>query len=132
MSDQQSKTEAAAAIRSDVGLAVGSTIWVFDGNRRIYAKDGRGGPIYREHWRPAKITSETSRSWITDWGQKVPKKGERPGVCFTEKEVDEKSWVEDNHYKISDAVNRVRDHETLRAIAKLVGYETANDQADRS
>src|SRR5690348_13336803 len=89
------RTATAPAVASGVLLAVGSTIWVFDCNRRVYAKDGRGGPIYREHWRPVKIASETSRSWITDWGQKVPKKGEHHGVCFTEKEVDDKSWVED-------------------------------------
>lgn len=124
-------TQAASELKSDppVGcadlLGIGSTVWMFDQNRRIY-KDNRSGPIYREYWRPIKITSETTRSWITERGNKIPKKGEHNGYCFTEQEVNDKSWVEDNRYKIAEAVNWMRDVETLRAVAKLAGYEMPN------
>lgn len=105
-------------------LGVGSTIWMFDSNRRVYDKNKGGNPIYREHWRPAKITGETSRSWITDrWGQKVLKRGPHPGAAFTQEEVDDDVFINDNRYTISDAVRRCRDAATLRAVALLVGYE---------
>lgn len=114
-------------------LGVGSTVWIFDENRRVYpkAEKGRlwasGGPIYREHWTPAKIISETSRSWITDrWDRKVPKKGDHPGVCFTQKEVDDAVWMNDHKYKVAKAVERCRDVEAMKAIARIVGYETPN------
>lgn len=117
-----SQSEIGGVVSSTALLGIGSTIWIFDQNRRVY-RDNRSRPVYREYWRPIKITSETTRSWITEWGQKIPKKGEHHGVCFTEKEVDDKSWVEENRYKISEAVNRMRDAETLRAVAKLAGYD---------
>lgn len=110
-------------------IAIGSAIWIFDQNRRIYPKAGKGrlwasgGPIYREHWTPAKITGETSRSWITDrYGRKIPKKGEHPGVAFTQKEVDDAVWMHDHRYRVSELAARCQDVEIVRQIAKLVGY----------
>ena len=113
-------------------MGVGSTVWIFDNNRRVYpkAEKGRlwasGGPIYREHWTTAKIIGETRRSWITDRNQKVPKKGPHPGVRFTQHEVDEDAWMNDHRYKVSEAVARCRDVEKLRAIAQAVGSTVEN------
>lgn len=103
-------------------LSIGSTIYVYDGNYRVYAANNNG-PIYREHWRPMEITGETSRSWITAWGEKVPKRGAHHGVAFTIKEVDDMCWMNDHRYKIEREVGRIRDSIKLREIAKIIGYD---------
>ena len=113
------------AVASDALLGIGSTIWMFDNNRRIYPKPrsaSGGGPIYREHWRPVTIEGETSRSWVTSWyGNKVPKRGPRHGVAFTEAEVNADVWAHDHRYKIVRMVE-LCEVETLKAIAQAVGY----------
>lgn len=133
-----SRTASDKAVVCKELLGVGSTIWIFDRTRRVYPKpaDGRilasSGPIYREHWTTAKIIGENRRSWITDrWNQKVPKKGPHQGVCFTLEEVEDDVWMSDHRYKVYEAVNRCRDVKTLRAIARIVGYETPNAPAHR-
>ena len=53
----------ALKLTEGLGVSVGSTVWVFDVNRRVYRerKPGEtyagGGPIWREHWAPRKIVS---------------------------------------------------------------------------
>ncbi len=55
---------------SDSALGIGSTVWIFDENHRVYVKGAghfsAGHLIYREHWRPTNITSETRVSWVLD------------------------------------------------------------------
>lgn len=107
---------------------IGSTIWIFDINRRVYPprEKGRvsGAPIWREHWRPVKITGETSRSWLTEYGEKVPKKGANPHfVAFTREEIDRAAWVQDNRYRIVREIEGISDHDTLRKIAEVIGYQ---------
>lgn len=101
-------------------------IWVFDENRRVYRRNeqGRpvGGPIWREHWRKVTVVGETSRSWVTAWGQKIPKSGRR-GVVFSEEEIDRAAYVRDNAVKIANEVRRVDSYDLLKQIAALVGYE---------
>jgi hypothetical protein len=100
---------------------IGDTIWIFDSNRRVYPRDadGRatGGPIWREHWKPLVIVGETSRSWLTDCGNKIAKKGTDPqNVSFSEAEIDRAAWVHDNAIKISRRVWACGDFEKLKAI----------------
>ena len=100
---------------------VGDTIWIFDIQRRVYARDadGRatGGPIWREHWRPVVIVGETSRSWVTDYGNKIAKSGTDPrNVAFSEAEIDRAAWVRDNARRISGRVMACGDFEKLKAI----------------
>ena len=119
-----------AAVPSTALLGIGSTIWIFDSNRRVYPEPrsayGGGGPIYREHWRPVTIEGETSRSWVTSWyGKKVPKRGPRQGIAFTEAEVEADVWVHDHRYKIVRMVEQC-EVETLKAIAQAVGYMPNN------
>jgi len=104
---------------------IGQTIWIFDINRRVYRepRSMSGSPIYREHWRPVRIDAETSRSWVTQYGEKIPKKGEHRGVAFTEQEVDDDVWCNSHRSKIADAIYRLEDVATLRAIADLVGFK---------
>lgn len=110
-----------------MSVGVGGTIWVFDLNRRFYTKPsgGRlwGEPIWRRHWRPLKIVGETSRSWILESRQKVPKRGADPTVfAFSEADIDRMEWVHYNAYRIADKVLRLRDYETLRKVADAIGY----------
>lgn len=107
-----------------------TAVWVFDSNRRVYRRDedGRpyGGPIWREHWRRHEIVGETTRSWITKHGTKIPKKGGY-GIAFTEEEIDRAAYIQDNRHRIADRVLRLDDHDTLKRIAELVGYEAPGE-----
>ncbi len=109
-------------------IGIGSTVWIFDQNRRVYRKTGSSrGPVWREHWRPEKIIGETSRSWIVGQGwneTKIPKKGWNPrAVCFGEAEIDRQAFVVEHAYRISDLVRRLDDYDTLKKIAEMVGYK---------
>lgn len=116
-----------------LGVGVGSTVWVFDINRRVYRerKPGEkyavGAPIWREHWVPRKIVGETVRSWVLVQGGRVPKKGADPHLfSFSEADIARRAWVHDNRHLIERAVGRVCDYDTLRSVAALIGYETPN------
>lgn len=102
-------------------------IWIFDQNRRVYRKDKNGipsgPPIWRERWRKATVVGETSRSWITNFSEKIPKKGcNKRMVCFSEKELDRLSYVEENRRKISDIVICL-DYSRLKQVADICGYK---------
>jgi len=112
---------------------VGDTIWVFDINRRVYREKkpgevyARGGPIWREHWRPRKVVGETSRSWVLERGDKVPKKGADPACfAFSEADIDRREWVNDNRHKIASMVERCNDYEKLMKLAAVMGFKTPN------
>ncbi len=72
-------------------LGIGSPIWFFDQNRRVYQKDERGhsfgAPIWREHWGRLEIIGETPRSWCLGLPggrhivAKPPKSAFRDGAC---------------------------------------------------
>lgn len=100
--------------------------WVFDSNRRVYAKNENGnsfgGPIWKEHWTKVCIVDETSRSWVTSNGRKIPKKGGR-GIAFSMKEVEHDAWVNDNRYELSHRVSMCRDYKTLIGIEQLLNEE---------
>ncbi len=103
-------------------------IWFYDGNRRVYRalEPGKtyatGGPIYRESWRKLAVIGETSRSWLTEFGHKVPKKGERRGYALTDSEMEDFVFIHDNAYKIGRFVEDIKDADLLRKIATLSGY----------
>lgn len=113
-------------------IKIGSPVWIFDINHRVYRRGPNGeslggGPIWREHWVKHEIIGETSRSWVVGkwYGQrKIPKKGPIPnGICFSEEEIEQRAFVEDNAHRISDLVLRCKDYATLKKIGELVGYE---------
>lgn len=99
-------------------------LWIFDSNRRVYEKkDGfSGSPIWREHWREEKVIGETSRSWVVSFGKKVPKKGGY-GIAFSIDEINNQAYIKNNAYKIGENVSNIKDHELLKKIAGLVGYD---------
>ena len=102
---------------------VGGTVWVFDINRRVYTqpKVGWGKIIWKEYWRPTTIVSETSRSWVLKGDEKIPKRGWSPRlVAFSQAEIDERAYVEENRHQISERVRRVENPAVLRAIEALL------------
>lgn len=105
---------------------IGKTVWFFDENYRTYVTDAngrsRGGPIYREHWRPVVITGETSRSWVTDYYGKIPKKGPRVGWALTQKEVDDDCWVHSYRGHVANALHTCRNADVIREVARVLGY----------
>ena len=118
-------------------LKVGDTVWVFDGNRRVYERDdnGRreGGPIWIKHWVSAKVVGETSRSFVVGRGYgefKLPKNGTRPKlrVAFSEEEVGFYALLE-RRRAIADMLSRCEDPEVVRGCAQLLGFEFVVDLA---
>lgn len=118
---------------ADIGI--GSTIWYFDVNRRVYRKDpgtGRsfGGPIWREHWRQVTIDAENRVSWVTTRGnvnKKALAAGELAGWCASEEHINRCAWVNENKYEIMRIVQGLYDYETLRKVAEIVGYKPATE-----
>ena len=113
------------------------TIWVFDQNRREYAKPSIeeraagalwGPRIWKGHWRPQEVVAETSRSWVLRGGEKVPKRDANPlRYAFSELEVDQMCWDHDHRRHIVAAIERgigaVVTRHALNDIAKIIGYE---------
>ena len=108
---------------------VGDTVWIYDDNRRAYAKGGNGAPIYGEGWRAHPIMGETRTSWLLLGALKVDKAtgllrakehcAMRPKVEFSREAVDADIWREDNRSRIADAVKHA-DCETLKKIDALL------------
>lgn len=117
---------------------VGDDMYIFDVNRRRYRKDANGrpvgGPIYREHFERCRITAEEERSFVyayVDGDGNVQRFLRSIGKTtaqkhFTASEVDDNCWTEDHRAKIANAVMQIRDADTLRRIANVIGYD-AND-----
>jgi hypothetical protein len=126
--------------RATAPVAIGSVVWFFDENRRVYPEDENGKvkfgspPIWREHWVKRYVVGETSRSWIIGlsamksdprYGQKCPKADIGKRYALSEAEIDARAYCEEHSYQISLRVARLRtaaDAEILRQIASLVGY----------
>lgn len=108
-------------------------IWIFNCNRRVYSgKPGsRSSPIWREHWEKFSVTGETTRSWIVSRfdDHKVPKKPPKnkwdarnyhSKYCFSEQDLDERCWVQENYYRIWQDVRDCKDYKTLKTIEELL------------
>ncbi len=106
---------------SSGSLGIGSTVWTFDPNRRVYDKTKRGGPIYREHFRPRTIVGETRVSWILDgWdAQKVNKKT-LAGIFPTEQHVNDAAYMHDIRRVLIEALEDCRDVDALRRIEVIL------------
>ena len=104
-------------------VKVGDSIWEL--------QPRRSRTPWRDNWTKRAIVGETSRSWVVDGyfdPLKLPKAAFRDGKCMSgwalsEEQIDDLGWAFDHQWKISDAVRRV-DHDTLRAVAQLIGYES--------
>lgn len=115
-------------------LKVGDDVYIFDENRRVYPedKDGLqyGGPIYREHFAPYRIVGTEGRSFvyaaITDgavssFTDKIGS-AKAESVFHTADEVEDLCWINENRYRLSDEISKLRDVATLKQIAELIGY----------
>lgn len=106
---------------------IGQTVYFFDINRRVYPKDGGVGrsPIWREHWRPETIVSETTRSWVTNHKSKIPKNAvAHDRFAWDQKDIDHAEFVHEHQHRIAERVGRLGDAEVLKQVAELIGYES--------
>lgn len=108
-------------------IKIGDKFFMFDENRRIYKRDENGkatrGPTFRGYFYEVTIEGETSRSWITDYARvKVPKSSPFPPL-YTEAMIEAKEFMHYHASDISRAVLYCRDHDKLRKIAEIVGYD---------
>lgn len=111
------------------GLAIGSSVWIHDENRRVYREPARPGyssgrPIVREHYRPGRIVGETRVSWLVraeGFEYKLPKRTRVPRVAYSPEELDDLVFHEEHAWRIAEQV-RACDPKTLRKIADILGY----------
>ena len=99
--------------------------WVFDINHRVYERDENnrcyGSPVWIKHWVEQKIVGETSRSWVTSYGKKIPKKGGK-GIAFDWEEVEQSAWVKRNRFNIAKEVQFLG-YEKLKKVAEIISYK---------
>jgi hypothetical protein len=114
-------------------MKIGDTVWVWDGNVRVY-KDKGGGPDFRSSFVAHVITAETKASWLLDGeysdALKVDKKtlllrganlyGKNREIYTSAEQVDSAVFVHDEIGKIVDAVRQCHSAEKLRAIQELL------------
>lgn len=118
-------------------ISLGSTVWRFDRNHRVYARDASGtatGPaIFREYFRPTTISGQTTKSWVTTGGLKIPKAGGDVRECaggaygkiavyMTQEAVDAECWRQVHRWRLAKKVEECNDVALLKQIAALVGY----------
>ena len=112
-------------------MKVGDTVYVYDPNRREYARDAQGraigGALYRGHFVETVITGETRVSWIVErFKAKYKKKPAYPTAgCLTMDRVNDLVWKDSHRYKIARVVERLSDVAVLKQVAALIGYEEA-------
>jgi hypothetical protein len=110
-------------------IGIGSVVWFYDINHREYTEPEKGRIwgriIERKHWQPQTIVSETSRSWITNHGTKLPKDVSKWSKAWITSEagVDDWEWMRVHKHRIADHLRHVDEIEVLKQIAALVGYE---------
>lgn len=112
---------------------IGDSVWLFDYNRRVYAPRKPGqiaypGPLYLGHWFEVKITGETARSWVTEFGRKIAKRNSPSrfsDFAWTYDDVLQFAYIEAHRHLIADAVNRCTNYRELVTIAETLGYEPA-------
>lgn len=113
---------------------VGKKIWHLNPMNRVYEKDAKGhstgGPIYAAYWQEVDVIGETSRSWLVGYKfnpTKIAKKdlasGMLRGYKVTREEVDKDIFMNTHQHKIVSKVSDIRDYETLKAVADLIGYK---------
>lgn len=121
----------------DPTLKVGSRIWRFDSNRRVYRKPNSfsgGGIIFEEYFQPHVITGETRQSWLvqtTTWGgpDKINKQTmlekDRSFTYrwFSDAQKEAAIWKEHHALRLVEYVRQVDDVDKLKQIAALVGYD---------
>jgi len=104
---------------------VGDLIWYFDVNKSRYVDGKYAG---RGDWGTDVITGETSQSFIVGRQKFDRKTGHERGAythlhLYGEQDRYDRIWVE-YAYRVGTVVQRCRDANKIREIAKLVGWPT--------
>lgn len=113
-------------------LAIGSAVWIFDGNRRRYEN---GVSVYSHHWERYEVVEENRVSWFvqSDGGvrYKVDKAtntlrlrdlyGKRAEIATSWQEVEDDIYIREQRHVIAKAVSNLSDAATLREVAHLLG-----------
>jgi hypothetical protein len=118
-----------------MSLTIGSRLWLFDQNRRVYPPPKPGqlwsssAPIYAEHFAPHRITNETRTHWVVGAGTRVRKldlTSRARGTTqyyFTDEGKADHLWCHEHRHTIVDAVNACHDVAKLKAIAATLGLD---------
>ena len=114
---------------------IGDPVWVYDPNLRVYPRSTEtgksvGSPIYRESFRKFEITSESKTSWIVGRRDndrviaKISKNGKYSvGImAFSEQELDDLCFINDNRHEISHHISTIIDASVLREVARVSGF----------
>lgn len=120
------------------GIKVGTVLYQFDANRRIYNRPGLGGSvIYREHFSPVTVVGETSKSWLVD-GYREPRKVNKATMqianrgygatqIYTSDGMEDKIWSYVERRRIMRAVEYC-DVPTLRQIDSVLSAATGTNK----
>jgi hypothetical protein len=115
-------------------VGVGSRLWQFDQNRRVYLRDANGrshgGPTYEGHWVEHIVTGEEGRSWLVALLNRDGAPGHQQKVgksslgkkYYTAAEKATHAWTHLHRHRLADAVLRCADIEVLKRVASIVGY----------
>lgn len=115
-------TEADVVDRRD-DIAIGKVVFVRDENTRIYLGRGREaqGPIERYYYVARLVVGKTRVSWlIGSAAAKVPFRD--PSSVYGRLDVEDDLWLRQHRYQVAKAVERIKELDKLREIARLVGY----------
>jgi hypothetical protein len=111
-------------------LDIGSTVFVFDLNRRKYAPGASSGsPIYAEHFTEVRIFGQDARSWLAIYQGETFKIDKRTGkvrglssparLVLTREQMESEVYCHDNANRIAELVRRAP-AEVLRQIDALL------------
>lgn len=106
-------------------------IWVFEVNRRRYAKGNTSEPIWREHWTREEILGETARSYLISpsWKpRKIPKRRDarqRLFIAFSEAELDVLEWIAVSRSEIYKRILSIHGLSTAQLVALADAFEIA-------
>ena len=99
---------------------IGDSVWVFNQNRRVYAKAPRGqyvgAPIWREHWEEREIIDETRVSWVLRGGGKIKKSANPRAVAFSEEEIDRRAFVKEKQVVFAGHIRECASYEAMKEI----------------
>jgi hypothetical protein len=123
-------------VSTNIEIGIGSKIWIFDANVRVYKpyEPGKGisSPIWRHHWVEREIVGETSKSWIYNYFRevKIPKnRTDFRTLAYSEQEIDDLEWAHEHKLRIADQIKyKPLPIEQLKEVARIIGYEAKQGQ----
>jgi hypothetical protein len=125
-------------VQGEETMKLGDTIYVYS----PYNRHEKSLEDHLARWREYRICEETRVSWIAKvdgWAHseiKIDKKTEKPrggeriaiSRAAIEKAWEDDQWISHHAYRIADKVKYLRDVDTIRKVAELVGYDPKADK----